>query len=265
MRPPAGAFRLESLAIGDSCLFHIRGDKVLKSFPKSRVAGVRQARSSSATSTCTATASFSSIAWRRSASRATLSSCVPTPWRRGPWIAARGQPVRWSDYWQMPADAWIERRPRPSRGPDAATTPRSCCFASARGVESRFGRRRPGIGDGRAPLLAWRTADRTSAAAPAGPVEVPPEEETYGLGGRLRRAVEDRPVRRRCHVRSAARRPPRRRSRGLARRGQRVFRAVDSQGQREALRGADILQETKDAAIRKFHEKQREANRPAAT
>jgi len=35
--PPAGSntFRLQSLAIGDSCLFHIRGDEMLASFPKS--------------------------------------------------------------------------------------------------------------------------------------------------------------------------------------------------------------------------------------
>ena len=183
--PPAGSntFRLQSLAIGDSCLFHIRGDEMLASFPKSAsldfdssplvLGSVDLHRDGQL--------QFERLAADcRPGDLVVLCSDAVAAWALD--CRERGQPVRWSDYWQMPAEAWIESiRGLQSAGRMRYDDATLLLLRLGAAVEAGAEEVVPDLATGDLPLASPAAADPASAAAPAGPVAVPPEDETYGL------------------------------------------------------------------------------------
>lgn len=265
------AFRLESLAIGDSCLFHIRGDEMLASFPKT---ASLEFDSSPLVLGSVDLHRDSQLQFDRLAAECqpgdlvVLCSDAVAAWALD--CRERGQPVRWPDYWQMPAETWIDSiRALQSQGRMRYDDATLLLLRVGAAVEADSDDVVLESATDELPFLAPGAADQTSAAAPAGPVEVPPEEETYGLAAG-HDAPPPRPTGPPPLPRSLGRKAP------PAAAAEDWRDAVNAFSERwirkvseKLSRGADILQETKDAAIRKFQEKQRgkppggDPNKPA--
>lgn len=180
-------FRLEALAIGDSCLFHIRGDEMLASFP---IGASLQFDSSPLVLGSVDLHRDGQLQFERFEAQCrngdlvVLCSDAVAAWALD--CREKGEAIAWSDYWEMPVEAWIEEvRALRSQGRmryDDATLmllrvgPAAATAAQRDSDEVVL---ESAADDFLFPAPA--PAGENLAVAPAGPIAAPAEEETYEL------------------------------------------------------------------------------------